>query len=73
MGEPTEAALKVLAEKIGRYDASGPTKHADAKNTPTSYGSYLDDNFEKVATLDFSSERKAMSTVVSGYHGLPGN
>jgi magnesium-transporting ATPase (P-type) len=25
-GEPTEAAMKVLAEKIGRYDVSGPTQ-----------------------------------------------
>ena len=26
LGEPTEAALKVLAEKIGRYDINGPTQ-----------------------------------------------
>ena len=27
----------------------------------------MDLNIEKVATLDFTSERKVMSTVVSGY------
>ena len=73
MGEPTEAALKVLAEKLGRYDANGPTKAENAKKYPTSYGTYLMRDVQEVATLDFSSERKAMSTVISGYNGLKGN
>lgn len=73
MGEPTEAALKVLAEKLGRYDASGPTKNDNAKKNPTSYGKHLISGVNTVATLDFSSERKTMSTIVKGYNGLQGN
>ena len=73
MGEPTEAALKVLAEKLGRYDANGPTKNENAKKNPTSYGKHLVEGVKTVATLEFSSERKAMSTVVSGYNGIAGN
>jgi|Transcript_22419 Ca2+-transporting ATPase len=73
MGEPTEAAMKALAEKIGRYDASGPTKSASAQKEPTSYASYLMQGVSEVATLEFSSERKTMSTVIKGYAGHPGN
>lgn len=40
-GEPTEGAMKVLAEKLGRYDINGPTQMASAKKNPTSYGKYL--------------------------------
>ena len=73
MGEPTEGALKVLAEKLGRYDVNGPTQMSSAKKNPMSYGKYLLEGVTQVATLDFSSERKAMSTVVSGYGGRNGN
>lgn len=72
-GEPTEGALKVLAEKLGRYDIRGPTQMTSAKKNPTSYADYLLQGVTSVATLDFSSERKAMSTVVSGYDGRKGN
>ena len=73
LGEPTEAALKVLAEKIGRYDINGPTQTASAKKNPTSYGSYLMKGITEVATLDFSSERKAMSKIVKGYEHKQSN
>ena len=72
-GEPTEAALKVLAEKLGRYDSQGPMQMTNHKEKPTGYGAYLMEGVSTVATLDFSSERKAMSTVVSGYNGRAGN
>ena len=72
-GEPTEAALKVLAEKLGRYDSQGPMQMTSHKEKPTGYGTYLMEGINTVATLDFSSERKAMSTVVSGYGGRRGN
>jgi len=67
-GEPTEAALKVLAEKIGKlhgkYDHSKqPMAHFD------SFAQTVND----VAVLDFSSERKCMSTVVTGYEGNSAN
>jgi len=73
LGEPTEAALKVLAEKIGHYDSKGPTQKANAKKNPTSYGNYLEEGVTEIATLDFSSERKAMSKIVKGYAGQQGN
>jgi Ca2+-transporting ATPase len=54
VGEPTEAAMKVLAEKL-----------QNAKNL--SYSKSLQSKLTKVAQLDFTSKRKAMSVVVSGY------
>jgi magnesium-transporting ATPase (P-type) len=57
VGEPTEAALKVLAEKM----------NIDANKKGTSYSDSRNKEVSKVATLDFTSERKAMSTVVKGY------
>ena len=74
-GEPTEAALKVLAEKIGRYDTEGPSNASNynAKKTPNGYGDWLMDKVQDIATLDFSSERKTMSKIVSGYDGKKSN
>jgi len=72
MGEPTEGALKVLAEKLGSYDAKS-TKNENVKKNPNSYSKDLLNGVETVATLDFSSERKTMSTIVTGYQGLKGN
>lgn len=73
LGEPTEAALKVLAEKIGNYDVTGPTQKANTKTNPTSYGTYLMEGVTEIATLDFSSERKTMSKIVKGYGGKQSN
>ena len=72
LGEPTEGALKVLAEKFGRYDPRTASAPAD-KESPMRYASYLNDTFTHVATLDFSSERKTMSTVISDLDGKQGN
>lgn len=69
-GEPTEAALKVLAEKLGKFAQSGSI---DYKKTPTGYSESLEKSIKRVATLDFSSQRKTMSTVVSGYPTASGN
>jgi len=33
----------------------------------------VEDSIERVATLEFSSERKTMSTLVTGYNGNQGN
>ena len=64
-GEPTEAALKVFAEKLGQYDSSFK-RSADASKIPTAYGQHLASKLNYIATLDFSSERKTMSTVYKG-------
>ena len=57
VGEPTEAALKVLAEKM----------NLDTNKKGTSYSDNRNNSVSKIATLDFTSERKSMSTVVKGY------
>ena len=56
--------MKVLAEKIGKYDTNGPTQTTNAKKNPLSYAGYLMEGVTDIATLDFSSERKAMSKIV---------
>ena len=64
-GEPTEAALKVFAKKLGDYDSKFKrTEHA-SKN-PEAYTASFASQYEHVASLDFTSERKTMSTVVKG-------
>jgi magnesium-transporting ATPase (P-type) len=59
VGEPTEAALKVLAEKI----CGSPVDSKSAFDFEKATKSKL----KTIASLDFTSERKAMSTVVTGY------
>ena len=65
-GEPTEAALKVFAEKLAAYSGQKP----DFKINPMPFEEKISKKqVHKIATLDFSSERKTMSTVVIGYDG----
>ena len=59
IGEPTEAALKVFAEKL-----CGSA--VDARNA-FNFENQVEEKLKTIATLDFTSERKAMSTIVSGY------
>lgn len=63
-GEPTEAALKVLAEKLGKFEGD-----YDLNKNPNAYADSAEKTYAKVATLDFTSERKTMSTVVKGLKG----
>jgi magnesium-transporting ATPase (P-type) len=67
LGEPTEAALKVAVEKLGQYDTK--FGKVDRTKEPEAYSKYLAQTIKKVATLDFTSERKTMSTVVTGFSG----
>ena len=67
MGDPTEAAIKISAEKIGANDPS--FSHSDYKSTPMPYSDKILQEVQKVCTLDFTNERKAMSTLVTGYNG----
>jgi len=60
VGEPTEAALKVLAEKVGVHGTAGP---ADAAAAATHYSSVLNAGHERQATLEFSRSRKSMSVL----------
>jgi magnesium-transporting ATPase (P-type) len=59
IGEPTDAALKVFAEKLCG-DSTDP-KNAFGFDTK------MKQTVQKIATLDFSSDRKAMSTIITGY------
>jgi magnesium-transporting ATPase (P-type) len=59
VGEPTEAALKVLAEKL----YGNPTSVESAFN----FDKACKGRLNVIAELDFTSKRKAMSMVVSGY------
>jgi len=64
-GEPTEAAIKVFAEKLNKI-VSGVY---DMKASPKKSEDDLKKTVQEIAVLDFSSERKTMSTVVKGYQG----
>jgi Ca2+-transporting ATPase len=70
IGEPTEGALKVFAEKLGKYTKHGSSDH---KTNPMGYAESLAKKVKTVATLEFSSERKCMSTLIKGYEGSSGN
>ena len=65
-GEPTEAALKVFAEKLGQHDSKFK-RTTDATKEPEAYSQSLAHQYERIATLDFTSERKSMSTVIKGF------
>jgi Ca2+-transporting ATPase len=60
IGEPTEAALKVLAEKIG-----GEGSPSSKEETASFYGKQYASGFTKEATLEFSRDRKSMSVLVN--------
>ncbi|KAI9140647.1 Ca-transporting ATPase [Paraphysoderma sedebokerense] len=66
VGEPTEAALKVLVEKLGCEDLEfcsklgklGHLERAMAVNN------WIDSRYERLATFEFSRDRKSMSVLV---------
>jgi magnesium-transporting ATPase (P-type) len=68
-GEPTEAAIKVFAEKLAKVN-SPVSNH---KANPMKSHEDLMKTVQEIAVLDFSSERKTMSTVVKGYEGASNN
>jgi Ca2+ transporting ATPase len=65
VGEPTEGALRVLAEKIGPC--------APATIAPEECGHYAsgvhENNLPRLATFEFSRDRKSMSVLVQAGHG----
>lgn len=62
-GLPTEAALKVLAEKVGLVDKS--FKSVERKTNVEQYNKHIVQDFKKLATLEFSRDRKSMSILVT--------
>ena len=57
-GLPTEAALKVLIEKIGKYDSN-----VKLGEDPEAYNDYIHKHFERRALLEFTRDRKSMSVI----------
>ena len=64
IGEATEIALRVLTEKIGLPSDSGILGRAQSDQDMHST-QYWDSEFTKLATAEFTSERKRMSTLCS--------
>jgi magnesium-transporting ATPase (P-type) len=60
-GPPTEAALRVLVEKVGHLDTN--FQNVDAKAQPMQYNNFFESRYEKLATLEFTRDRKSMSTL----------
>ncbi|KAJ2695462.1 hypothetical protein GGH99_000108 [Coemansia sp. RSA 1285] len=70
VGEPTEAALRVLAEKLGTSDAAFNATLATL--TPADRAEaccqWAQQRHRRLATLEFTRERKSMSVVVADAH-----
>ncbi|KAF9357263.1 hypothetical protein BGX26_004006 [Mortierella sp. AD094] len=67
VGEPTEAALKVLVEKMGTDDVNvnSTLESLSAQKRVDACNQYYAERIKKLATLDFSRDRKSMSVLVS--------
>lgn len=66
VGEPTEGALRVLVEKIGTKDAAENQRRASvtAHDTLHFASSWYEDRSPRLATYEFSRDRKSMSVLV---------
>jgi magnesium-transporting ATPase (P-type) len=60
-GEPTEAALKVLAEKLG---AAGVQRSADPAEAAHQFSDHWGRHYTPLSMLEFDRDRKSMSTLV---------
>lgn len=68
IGESTEVALRLLAEKIGLpgFDTMPSALHMLSKHERASYcNRYWESQFKKVSVLEFSRDRKMMSVLCS--------
>lgn len=66
VGEPTEAALKVLAEKIGSRDAgfNSSLSKLDTTTRANAVNDYFSSQISRLLTFEFSRDRKMMSVLV---------
>jgi len=60
MGLPTEAAIKVMVEKLGRYDEGYNYMESKSLNQ---YNDHTKSKETVLQILEFSRERKAMSVL----------
>ncbi|ORX97427.1 Ca-transporting ATPase [Basidiobolus meristosporus CBS 931.73] len=67
VGEPTEAALKVLVEKLGTKDATFNRSLSQMSKAErvNACNSYVEEQAKRVATLEFSRDRKSMSVLIT--------
>ncbi|KAF5739482.1 calcium-transporting ATPase 3 endoplasmic reticulum-type isoform X1 [Tripterygium wilfordii] len=68
IGESTEVALRVLAEKVGLpgFDSMPSALHMLSKHERASYcNHYWENQFKKMSVLEFSRDRKMMSVLCS--------
>lgn len=68
VGEPTEGALRVLVEKIGTSDAANNQVRAASATHQRlhSASSWYEQQAPRLATYEFSRDRKSMSVLVNG-------
>lgn len=66
IGEPTEAALKVLVEKLL---IPGQPRSEDPFVACSQYTKYWEGKYIKLATLEFSRDRKSMSVLCRAWNG----
>jgi len=71
IGEPTEAALKVLVEKLGAGNAIMKSFHPN--DLVNQCNNYWASKYEKLAVLEFSRNRKSMSVLCQTKVGSDGN
>ncbi|KAG6896738.1 hypothetical protein C0992_006455, partial [Termitomyces sp. T32_za158] len=66
VGEPTEAALKVLVEKIGSRNAEVEKSFSDLSEAAraSAYNDHLERTIPRLLTFEFSRDRKMMSVLV---------
>lgn len=66
VGEPTEGALRVLVEKIGTKDSAQNQRRASvtAQDTLHLASSWYEERSPRLATYEFSRDRKSMSVLV---------
>ncbi|EJD05979.1 Ca-transporting ATPase [Fomitiporia mediterranea MF3/22] len=66
IGEPTEAALRVLAEKLGKFDErNGALKELPPTTRASVICTGLEAKFPRLMTFEFSRDRKMMSVLVN--------
>ncbi|KAI8638702.1 SERCA-type calcium-translocating P-type ATPase [Parasitella parasitica] len=67
IGEPTEAALQVLVEKLGTTDHqfNGQLSTFSKENRSTACNDYYSNLAKRTATLEFTRDRKSMSVIVN--------
>ena len=64
VGEPTEGALRTLAEKIGSTDAANQLATLAPAARVGAVNSEIEQRFSRLLTFEFSRDRKSMSVLV---------